>query len=130
VNDQIQKVDNLKSVAFQGAQSARTAPQAQVDTTFSIQSSSSGPGQIFNSYQAVDVASKGMYGNALRANQKKPRGSTTVMMAGGDGDGDGDGDKSPFFDFKIGMLDGSGEKTMGDLTKGSKAILLVNVASE
>jgi len=67
-----------------------------------------------------------MYGNALRANQKKPRGSTTVMMAGGDGDGD----KSPFFDFKIGMLDGSGEKTMGDLTKGSKAILLVNVASE
>jgi len=126
VNDQIQKVDNLKSVAFQGTQSARTAPQAQVDTTFSIQSSSSGPGQIFNSYQAVDVASKGMYGNALRANQKKPRGSTTVMMAGGDGDGD----KSPFFDFKIGMLDGSGEKTMGDLTKGSKAILLVNVASE
>lgn len=48
------------------------------------------------------------------------------MMAGGDGDGG----KSPFFDFKIGMLDGSGEKTMGDLCKDSKAILLVNVASE
>ena len=48
------------------------------------------------------------------------------MMAGG-----GDGDKkSPFMDFTCGMLDGSGEKTMGELCKDKKAILIVNVASE
>ena len=92
--------------------------------SFSIQGESTG--QVYNSYQQVDVASNGMYGNTLRANQKKPRGSSVVMMAG---DG-GDGGKSPFMDMKIGMLDGSGEKTMGELTTGSKAILLVNVASE
>jgi hypothetical protein len=91
--------------------------------SFSIQGESSG--QVYNSYQQVDVASNGMYGNTLRANQKKPRGSSVVMMAGG-----GDGGKSPFMDMKVGMLDGSGEKSMAELTKGSKAILLVNVASE
>jgi glutathione peroxidase-family protein len=43
---------------------------------------------------------------------------------------DGEGEKEKFFDFKCGMLDGSGEKTMGELCKGKKAILVVNVASE
>lgn len=47
------------------------------------------------------------------------------MMAG-----DGDAGGESFFDFKCGMLDGSGEKTMGELCKDKKAILVVNVASE
>lgn len=78
---------------------------------------------MYNSYQDVDVFSKGQYGAALKANQTSRRTSVKMMAGGGDS-------KSPFFDLKCGMLDGSGEKSMGDLTKGKKAILIVNVASE
>lgn len=53
-------------------------------------------------------------------NDHMDRAGDAKMMADG---------ASPFFDFKIGMLDGSGEKTMKELTDGAKAILLVNVAS-
>lgn len=42
----------------------------------------------------------------------------------------GDGDKQSFWDFKANMLDGGEEKSMADLAKGKKAILIVNVASE
>lgn len=84
----------------------------------------------------MDVVSKGAYGAALRATAKNTRRSAVKMMAG-----DGDGEKKSFFDFEIGMLDGSGpegkeaenpdKKTMRELVpKDTKAILLVNVASE
>jgi len=109
----------------QRAQMQNSVPEIKSETSFSIQGSFQG--QVFNSYQDVDVTSKGMYGNSLRAFSSKSRGSTVKMFAG---DGGGDGGKSPFFDFKIGMLDGSGEKTMKELAGDSKAILLVNVASE
>lgn len=83
-------------------------------------SGSSQPTQVFKTYQQIDVASQGMYGASLKSNRR-----TAVRMMAGDG-----GDNQSFFDFKCGMLDGSGEKTMGELTKGKKAILIVNVASE
>lgn len=89
-----------------------------MDSGFSI-SGSSQPTQVFKSYQQIDVASQGMYGASLKANRR----STVPMMAEGDG-------KESFFDFKCGMLDGSGEKSMGELCKDKKAILVVNVASE
>lgn len=97
---------------------------------FSVNNSGSSL-QMMRNYQDVDVASSGAYGTALRRNAKS-RGTAVQMMAGG-----GDS-KSPFMDFKIGMLDDlinthggdTGEKSMGELCKDKKAILLVNVASE
>jgi len=102
-----------------------TATNAMMSDSFSI-SGSSQPTQVLKNYQQIDVASGGLYGSALKASQSKPR-SSVVMMAKKGGDGD---KKSPFMDFKCGMLDDSGEKTMAELCKDKKAILIVNVASE
>ena len=66
-----------------------------------------------------------MYGSSLKAAQGKPRSSVVMMASDG-----GEGEKQSFMDFKCGMLDGSGEKSMGELCKDKKAILVVNVASE
>jgi len=105
---------------------ATMVANAMAESNFSISGSSQST-QVFKNYQQIDVPAGGMYGSSLKATQgKKPR-SSVVMMAA---DGGADGGAESFFDFKCGLLDGSGEKSMGELCKDKKAILVVNVASE
>jgi hypothetical protein len=114
---------------YMGAANSKTTmagnANASAEANFSISGSSQST-QVFKNYQQIDVPAGGMYGSSLKAAQGKPR-SSVVMMAA---DGGADGGAESFFDFKCGMLDGSGEKTMGELCKDKKAVLVVNVASE
>jgi len=65
----------------------------------------------------------GASGASFRASSR--RSNIKMSAAGGDG---GDSD-SPFFNLKTAKLDGTKVDKLGDMVKGKKAILIVNVAS-
>jgi len=86
------------------------APTQNVD--FQINSSQKNI-NVVNNYQDKAVSGRGRAGR--------------IMMSAGGGDGEG---PTSFFDFEASMLSGGDPKKLGDLVKGKKAILVVNVASE
>jgi len=93
--------------------------------TFEIHNSSSFSSSqaIHNDFQDLQFASNGAFGNSL----KNSRVSKVSMMASGGGGGGG---KSPIFDIATAKLDGTAVNKLGDLIKGKKAVLIVNVASK
>jgi len=78
---------------------------------------------IHKDFQDLQFASNGAFGNSL----KNSRVSKVSMKASGGGGGGG---KSPIFDIATAKLDGTAVKKLGDLIKGKKAVLIVNVASK